>query len=546
MAQIPQITRERLMGSSQVGTPGVDPSAQEIGQAMGAGASEVAGAGFDLAIQRQQHLDLAQGSLIAAQTRMDTMGLLENYKKQYADNPEDASKSFFFDANKIAEKNAAGATTLYAKQIAMTHDPLFEGRIAGELAEWQYSQRDNLNIAGVMQKANAVSAIGAAIGNNNQMSYPQQQEELTTSMLAIKHMAVALMPNQPEKWPEMEAKLMGGPVKNMADAYITSNPARAIMFLNSDTTKKYMDGKTREELLDNAQTKMESIQKDAALQSEASAMVGNPAKFDAIGKGDWDFQKEMLDDPHRQKPGANAVMDFLLSPANPQQAMNQIEAANTIMAMHDRAYNLGLEARGVMGDEAKDKKTPTQSIQDLTNFQIDTFSLKHVMSPAAFNQFNREVTGPLTALVSNLHTPGLLEQAKGTYGNFWKSMPWATDKASMYKVDANAAAYNQIQKLAEADGHGSDSAYKLNALNHFFTRMQDIQPGDRDPRGQPWNAKTVAQDIMGKMPGKIVNVKDASGKTVSFTIKDYDDKGDPIYTPNQELQDSMSAVLSKK
>ena len=53
MATIPQITRDQLLKSSVVGTPGVNPLPEAAGKAIGAGMEASAGAGFDIAMKLQ-------------------------------------------------------------------------------------------------------------------------------------------------------------------------------------------------------------------------------------------------------------------------------------------------------------------------------------------------------------------------------------------------------------------------------------------------------------------------------------------------------------
>ena len=83
---IPQVYREKI-ASSVVGTPGVDTSGQAIGEA-------VAQPAFELAINRQQNLDMAETNRLSLDYKLRAMDTLEKLKTSYAGEPEKVGPIF--------------------------------------------------------------------------------------------------------------------------------------------------------------------------------------------------------------------------------------------------------------------------------------------------------------------------------------------------------------------------------------------------------------------------------------------------------------------
>ena len=83
---IPQVYREKI-ASSVVGTPGVDTSGQAIGEA-------VAQPAFELAINRQQNLDMAETNRLSLDYKLRAMDTLEKLKTSYAGEPEKVQERY--------------------------------------------------------------------------------------------------------------------------------------------------------------------------------------------------------------------------------------------------------------------------------------------------------------------------------------------------------------------------------------------------------------------------------------------------------------------
>ena len=122
MVAIPQIFRDKI-ASSVVGTPGVDPSSQEIGQGIGAGATETAGAGFNIAIEKQNLRNEGEYASLMVQHSQNIMSAAEDIKKRYASNPDAMVPALSTAINVSLDSVSKQASNPFVKLMVGKGDP---------------------------------------------------------------------------------------------------------------------------------------------------------------------------------------------------------------------------------------------------------------------------------------------------------------------------------------------------------------------------------------------------------------------------------------
>ena len=525
MPNIPQIYRDKI-ASSLVGTPGVDTSGQQLGQEIAQGAEAVAKPMWDTAIKKQTLEDGAETNLLVAHNKMNVETLLETYKDKYANNPEEAGKHFWTDVKALQDQTVAQASNYRVKQLVTQRDPLFDGRIAATLGAWQYHQRDQLTVDNINATADRLGQDAYETASDNKLDYAEQSRRLFSKFDVAGHLVASLDPSHPERQAKFTKQISEALYKNTIDGYIDANPARALQFLNEKHTKDFIPGDMIEKFKSDAIAHLGGMQKRAELESLSKVMVEQPAKVAGIDSGEITFGSLTRDDPQDKLPGSKELKLYALK----TQFESQVEDASMVLGMHDKAYQLGLEARGLSGDEKKDRRPASESIQSLIDFQTETLRMKPYMSSDAFKTFQREVTGPLTALVAHLHTPGWGEQLTGMAQNYWRNGPFGDKSKAEFKVDSFAQGYNEIASLAKAQDKGNDAEYKLAALRKYYEKMNEIsgQPGARDPSGLPYNPRSVAREVMGVGVGKPWPLT-VSGKTYMIPVKSWSAPGVPVF-----------------
>ena len=119
MATIPQITREQLLKSSVVGVPGVNPLPAAAGQAIGAGATEMAGSGFDIAMKLQGERNEGEFASLMLDHSQNIMNAAEQIKKQDADHPDDMSRDLSVAMAKSLEIESQRASNPFVKSFLL-------------------------------------------------------------------------------------------------------------------------------------------------------------------------------------------------------------------------------------------------------------------------------------------------------------------------------------------------------------------------------------------------------------------------------------------
>ena len=522
---IPQVTRDRI-ASSLVGTPGVDTSGQQLGQEVAKSAEQVSKAAFGVLEKQQTYKDSAEANLLVAHNKMDVQTLLENYKDKYANNPEEASKHFWTDVKSLQDNSVARSSNFRVKQLVTQRDPLFDGRVASELGTWQYNQRDKLTTDSIFDGANELGKKAYGIASDNKSSYEDQSTKLINLFSVGGNLAHALDPAHPEKQAKMSKTITESLYKNTIDGYIDANPARALKFLEEPHVKEVVPGAMIEKMKNDAVTHLAGMQKRAEIEQYATTMVQHPALVKSIDDGETTFGTLQRMDPTGKLKWVNDLKQYAVK----TQYESQIEDANAILRLHDKAYQLGLEARGNSGIERKDRRTPTESLQDLMEFQSEVLRMKPYMSKDAAKTFDREVMSPLTAAVAHLHTPGWGQKLSGVAGNFWNALPWGDKTKADSKVDAYAAGYSEIAAITKAQGKGFDAGYKIDAIRKYMERSDELmqQPNSRDANGLPYTPRSIAREVIGVGIGKPWPIS-INGKTYMIPVKSYVAPGQPIF-----------------
>lgn len=554
IAAIPQITRDKL-ASSVVGTPGVDTSGQKIESSLAEGAQGVGQAIGEYAINRQQELDQASANQGMVDYKMATINSVEQIKKDYADNPQDANQALAKVMQTNLSNSVAQATNPRDALLRGRGDPGFDGFIGRQLGDWASNQEYQNVIKGATDTINTLSSKAGDIGRDSTLT-PQQALTQMNSLASTLGNQVASIKNSrhPELAPEVTQKGLQSMARGLFGGRMDIDPAGALALLNTDGMKEMFNPQQLDEMKQGAQKAMVGFAAKQKWDVISADLIQHPELVQNIingkpGSSSWmdidNMQKyDMANQSHRSVVGLATdpkTMDLkqqtygflkeLTLQHSPEESVP--EQANAHDALINEAHSIGVNVP---------KKTPTDNVESLLTFSnhlIDA-RVRGVIFPEEFGLLHDKVASPLTAAVMKRFDPQGFDRITSAAGSWWQKT-WG-DKDPNSAVNRFAGGVESINNYMSATGQKDDNV-KRTLLNNYLGAMDGKigNPSALDNQGRPYTPSSVAAEILGIRLGDMIKTKYGM-RAVNGYVK----AGVPTYekTPEDDALDANKAALA--
>jgi len=559
MAVIPQITRERLMGSSVVGTPGVDPSRQEIGQSVGAGLTEAAGAGFDIAIKQQSERNEGEVASLLLDHSRNIMNAAEQIKQKDASNPDAMAGDLSTAMAKSLEAEASRASNPFVKLAVAKGDPMAQMWALRQINQDAAEQGWRNTLKHAQDTGNDYGNKAMIIGGNPNLS----PEEMLQQAAPLIHGADLLKTSienslHTETAPGVYNGVMKNIYKGIIDPTLTSQPWKTSSLLASPDVQKFFTPDELKSYQKNTDDALHNWPAKMATQQIQQNLAKYPDILNDVLSGKKGFAA--IDSAQRMDPDPsntsfyNWMKDVSLG-VQSKVGDNQLDKESIKGKLVDDAVKMGLKLPGQFaspGDQSSFMAPKIDTnIQELYKFRDELTSAwaRKIISPEEFNTYNKQLLAPLTAATLKNNDPGWwaeqVNKSKATPEGAIEKQGWfATTDPS--KVDDFRGPYNIIErglKLGNMDEKSPEyMAAKSSYYDAYFKALDAVKPGQLNALGRPYSPVDVAHAVLGESLGDVKVVKG-----VPYVVSGYDPKdGMPIMDTSKEWQQAVANAKNLK
>ena len=543
MPPVPQIIRERLMGSSQVGTPGVDSSALKGGAAVEEGASNVAEAGLGIAVEKQNLWREGQFASLMLDHSQNIMAAAEHIKQQDVDHPENMAGDL--------TKAMGNSLTLESQKAKATGDPFLglmvqRGDPSAQMWALRQISSDAADqswkntIRHATDTGNGFINTAMTIGGNPNLSASDMLAQTAPLVhgIGLLHTSIAAGLHG-EQADGIADGMTKGVMKGLIDSSITGQPWKTNDLLqNPEVTRHFspQELKTYQDDTTNAikafPTKRDTLLIQQDLQKYPGAITD--VLNGKLGYAALDA-KQRTDPSPNNASFYNYLKDISLGVTTP--GTNNLADKDSIKGqLVDEANRLGLKLPGQFASPSDSEgflaPKIDRGIQDLYKFRDDLVGAlsRKIISPEEFSTFNRQLLTPLTAGTLKNNDPGMFAKLLQDPHSPFKE----TDPS---KVDDFRGPYNVIERALSMHSMDEKSpefaAAKSNAYDSYFKALEAVKPGQLNALGRPYSPVDVAHAVMGEELGKEIIIRGQSvGKIAGYDPKD----GMPIIDTPKEWQ----------
>ena len=409
---IPQQFRDKI-ASSVVGTPGVDPSGQMIGQEVAQGAEQVAEPIWNIAEKQQAARDEAQYNMLMLQHNMSMASSLEKIKVQYSDNPDAAGPAMLNAIKGSLDQATQQATNPRVKLMAATGSKYMEAWSLKEAYQWSSQQEYNNIIKGAKSVMDASGQRLSAVGADTSLSAADMLEKVKpeAAILASGVQAIRNSKHQ-ELADDFEKSGMQSNYKWLLDSTMEHQPTKTVELINNpevakyfkpDEVKKYQDEAAKAVMAFPVKQMEQNISQDlishAAFLSDVTNGKLGYAEIDAAQKMDvfgWH--------PETYKYAKEIAMN--VSPEASTASRDEIRAT-----FFNEASQLGFKLNNdptKLATKAENNKAiMSNNVKDLYKFQDDIISAqaRGIISKSEADMYQKELSIPLVQKTLERHNP---------------------------------------------------------------------------------------------------------------------------------------------
>jgi hypothetical protein len=509
---IPKIFRDR-MASSVVGTPGVDTSGAELGQA-------IAEPAFGLAEQEQRSKDEASYNALMVQHKTNIMTAAEDIKVKYAATPELAGPAMIEATKTSLEQITSGVTNPRVKLMAQRGDPFAETWGLKDIFQWS-SQQEYKNTA-----QHAVDVIDdsshrlAVVGMNPALSIDEMKAQMIPEVNRLASEVNAIKASRhPELAKEVEDKGMKAMYKQLIDSALETQPEKAAVlardlevgkYFTPDEVKKYQTD--ADNAVKNFPVKMmeKTVQQDLAVHPEIVAQV-------LQGKAGYpEIDAAQKKDTFNLHPETYRYLKDIALNVKPEGASEDREKIRA--AFFDEASSLGFKLSNdptklSSADENK-KAVLSNNTKDLYKFQDDILSAqaRGIISKEEAQLYQRELYIPLVAKTMEKNDPSFWQKVLGgqsVQGSVAASLGGLfhiTDPAKVgHFQTASSIIDEHITRTKQEDNFVNKSAF----YDAYFKAAEiKLRPGVINPKtNSPYTPADVAHAVLGEALGDMYSTK---------------------------------------
>ena len=539
MATIPQITRDQLLKSSVVGTPGVNPLPEAAGKAIGAGATEMAGSGFDIAIQQQGVRREGQFASLMLGHDQRVMNYTEQIKQTMADTPDAmgpaVAKFIRDDLDQTARQQqdpflklmvpkGSGYGDIWA--LRQANMEAFQQGYNNTVKHGQDSLDDmskkfgnfidgnpDLNFIKGMVPSN--TAPGALTPFRSPQTIDEVKEGMGPYIHAVGELVTSVKDSaHPQLADEFQYKGMQSLMRTAVDRLTTQGSPLALALTQDPDFTKWFSRDKDPDLLEKYQTEVPKKLIEFQQMQQFNSMMMGAAKNPAL--------MQMFTDPKSQ-PDMGKVMS--LAQRYPDDKVVNKWVQNFISAdpglraeSDDFKLNVLEQARKLGLDKEPGSKvplTPTQKVDQLINFHLMLEAGKPALG-ADYDKFTKELAAPLTAAVVQAHTPHIWDQIRhpiaGQGGDIFGLNLGGVSPGNIYskmtgdprtRSDNWCRGYDVINDALKNQGiTKEDPRYvgtKLQALSNYIDQTHKLDnPNFLDSLGRKYTPESLAQATVGE------------------------------------------------
>lgn len=529
MVAIPQITRDRL-ASSVVGTPGVDTSGAKIEGALSQTGQEIGATVGNYLDERQRLLDSSQANSLVAQGKIAKTSLLEQYKTQYVNDPDQALKDFWPAANKIDAAVADQADNPRAKLLAQQKDPMYDGRIADELGRWSFTQKIQNNYKDATNQTVTLGNSAAQIGGDTSQPIEARWKKFTDLFSPLGNTITSMKGMQSD---ETIDKFTVAAKQDLTTGFIhglmDTEPWNAKTTLMHPEVKAMLGEERWEKLNASADSAVQHFAQKQQLNQmfDTSVENNNLMRYAATGKDEngQPFNFAAID-KLRQINGNRPIYDYLEK--NLLAPKSADEKAEDVMNFYSQAHQIGMQFR---------RGPANASLEQLVDFNTNLTKAKAegTISNETYLSMTNKLSGPLTDAIMKTHDIDkyqAVQQKKGIMG--WL---FGQKEPAEVHIDKYNGGYNAINNWFEAQGQTNNVGGKAQAIKKYMDLMDTMKDTDKDFYGRAWTPQTLARKAMGVGDGDTIDTP--FGPKV---ITGADSKGIPKYEITQDEMDKMNRL----
>lgn len=550
MPPVPQIIRERLMGSSQVGTPGVDTSGLKIGEAIGTAGQDIANTGLELAVQQKNLQREGEFASLMLDHSQNIMAAAEHIKQQDAANPERMAGDLSDAMSNSLKLEASKTNDPFLKLMVGRGDPSAQMWALRQISSDAADQQWKNTLTHATNTGNEFINKALTIGGNPNLS-PEDMLAQTAPLIhgiGLLHSNIAAGLHG-EMADGISDGITKGVMKGLIDSSITGQPWKTNALLQNPEVTRYFSPqelKTYQDDTSNAIKAYPGKQATLQIQNDLQKYPGviNDVLSGKLGYASLDA-KQRTDMSPNNTSFYNYLKDISLGVTAP--GTNNLADKDSIKGqLVDEANRLGFKLPGqfATSDASKDflaaKVDP--NIKDLFKFRDDlTGALaRQIISPEEFSTFNKQLLTPLTAATLKKNDPSAFAQMlQSPHSPFRESDP--------SKVDDFRGPYNTIERalsLHQMDEKSPEyAAMKANAYDSYFKALDAVKPGQLNALGRPYSHMDVAHAIMGEELGRPIIVKgQVLGNISGYRASD----GMPMVDTPKEWQATLANAQNLK
>lgn len=531
---IPTQTRQNI-ASSAVGTPGIDTSGLQIGEAGQKVGEAIAGEAFQAAIVKRQANDNIQTNQIMTATKLKMIDAFEQNKVNYAQDPSAGIPVFAKQMRDFIDQAAQTAPNARVKLAVQQGDPAFQGRLLMYHGAWASQQEFKNTISYGVNATTALGEKAANIGADISTSIDEKRQAMLPLVNTLGNVVSSIRASKrPDLADEFAVKGMKSIYQGLVQKAIENQPEQALELLKDQHMAEFFKPKELDAFTKGALESATGIKAQADWRQRANDLVTQPDLVHSVvtGKMGWgDIDQAQKNDPNPDKP-IYGLLKSMATKQYPDESTREQEDVK--VKLFDEAHQLGVGIKG---------KTPTNNVKDLLKFTDDLISAKTrgVITNQSFNTMYSQIASPLVGSVLKAHDPQWLESLASDPKSIWHDLArGAEDKVNKYN-----SGYAAIDGYLTAQGIDKSSSYfktKSALLDQFF-KTADAKIGNPNyhtPEGKLYTAEDVAHDIMGIAMGQIIKTPLGMRK-----INGYKSPGIPTVETTAEDDELLKGPLSR-
>lgn len=553
MVAIPQIYRDKI-ASSVVGTPGVDPSAQEAGQGLAAGADTTATAGFNIAIEKQNLRNEGEYASLMVQHSQNIMSAAENIKKQYASNPDAMVPALSKAIGDSLDSVSKQATNPFVKLMVQRGDPAAQMWAMRQINQDAFEQGYKNTVAHATDTLNGLTAKATQIGSDLNQSPEDMVKNISplAHVIGQLHTSIATSAHA-DLADEVSNKGMMSVMKGLLDSTMEAQPVKAAQLLQNPEVTKYFTPDAIKKYQSDADSAIKEFPKRMMTAQIQNDLATHPDWVSKAITGQLTYaqidRQQRLDTQGLHENTFNYLKDIVLGAGRQTDIKDAAAQKSQII---DDASKLGFRLKDDPTDLAKTKADQkaqmTSNVRDLYKLQDEILDgqRRGVLSKEESNALYGKLYVPLVAATMKNHDPNMFEKMGQDMQSFWSGKSDYPNKVNdfngAYHVIENYLSLSGGQQMVQNLGGAYEAKSKI--YDNYFKALDDTKGKNMPNSNQPWTPRDVAYSVLGtQADGKNTFDFGPFGRRV---ITGHDADGNPLFHSTKEDDEKLANAKNLK